>query len=142
GYTGSPRWSPDSQRIAFDSNADGNWQIYVVNAHGGRPQRMTRSAANDARPTWSHDGNWIYFVSNRSGDAQPWQVWKIPAGGGDAVQVTRLGGYNAFESKDGKTIYYTKSQSNVAPLWRVPAEGGEERQVIDSVALHAFTVAR
>jgi Tol biopolymer transport system component/predicted Ser/Thr protein kinase len=142
GFTGSPRWSPDSQRIVFDSNGDGNWQIYLVSAHGGRPQRMTKSAANDARPSWSHDGNWIYFGSNRSGGTQPWQVWKIPVGGGEAVQVTRHGGYNAFESKDGKMIYYTKSQSNLSPLWKVPAEGGEENPVIDSVTLHAFTVTR
>jgi len=134
GFSASARWSPDGQRIAFDSNVTGTYQIYVVSAHGGRPQRMTRSAANDARPSWSHDGNWIYFESNRTG----WQIWKIPAGGGEAVQVTRQGGYNPLESKDGKTIYYTKSESAPGPLWKVPAEGGDESQVLDSVNGRVF----
>jgi Tol biopolymer transport system component len=62
GHSGSPRWSPDSQRIVIDSvAADGNWQLFMANAHGGRPQRMTKNPANDMRPSWSQDGKWIYF---------------------------------------------------------------------------------
>ena len=133
GRSGSPRWSPDSQRIAFDSNVDGNWQIYTVSAHGGRPQRVTKGAANDVRPSWSQDGKWVYFSSNRSGGGQSWQIWKMPAGGGEARQVTKDGGYNPFESKDGKTIYYLKRNVDLGPLWKVPAEGGEESQVADGV---------
>ena len=41
-------------------------------------------------PSWSRDGKWIYFASDRSGE---YQVWKMPAGGGEAVQLTRKGGY-------------------------------------------------
>jgi len=37
-----------------------------------------------------------------------WQVWKMPAGGGSAVQVTSRGGALAFETRDGKFIYYSK----------------------------------
>jgi hypothetical protein len=58
----------------------------------------------------------------------------VPAGGGEALQVTRQGGYNPFASKDGKTIYYTKTDSDRAPLWEVPVEGGDESQVLDSVS--------
>lgn len=41
------------------------------------------------------DGRWVYFCSNRTGDDQ---VWKMPATGGDAVQMTREGGRAAQES--------------------------------------------
>src|SRR2546422_4241172 len=37
-------------------------------------------------PTWSRDGKWIYFSSNRTGS---WQIWKVPSVGGSAIQVTR-----------------------------------------------------
>jgi Tol biopolymer transport system component len=60
-------------------------------------------------------------------------VWKVPAAGREAVQVTRHGGYNPSESMDGKTIFYTRIDSPSAPLWKMPAEGGEESQVLDSV---------
>jgi Tol biopolymer transport system component len=138
GRSGSPRWSPDGQRIAFDSNVVGHWQIYVVSAQGGRPERMTKSAANDVRPSWSRDGKWIYFGSTRSGVSQ---VWKMPSGGGPAEQVTRNGGQTAFESPVSPTIYYTNG-SNPSPLWKVPAEKGEESQVADSVTNSQFAVSR
>ena len=63
------------------------------------------------------------------------QVWKIPveeeAGEGrSAVQVTRHGGFAAFESPDGKYVYYAKSRDPENAIWRVSAEGGEEAPVI------------
>ncbi|HVF28978.1 MAG TPA: hypothetical protein VM943_12100, partial [Pyrinomonadaceae bacterium] len=66
-----------------------------------------------------------YFNSNRSG---PRQIWKVPAGGGQAVQVTQQGGFEAFESPDGKLLYYTKGRGP-GGIWQVPVAGGEERQV-------------
>jgi hypothetical protein len=72
-------------------------------------------------------------------------VWKIPAGGGEPVQVTRQvtrnGGYNPFESEDGKTIYYTGSGSP-SPLWKVAADGGGETQLVDSVSFQNFAATR
>jgi tricorn protease-like protein len=142
GRSGSPRWSPDGRQIAFDSNVEGSWQIYTISAQGGRPRRMTRSSANNNTPSWSHDGNWIYFASDRTGGSPAWQIWKIPAGGGEPVQVTRLGGYSPFESHDGTTIYHPKSHGISAPLWKVPAAGGEESQVLDSVYPAAYAATR
>jgi WD40 repeat protein len=79
------------------------------------------------RPSWSQDGRWIYFGSNRSGD---WQIWKEPAQGGAVVQVTKAkGAEEAFESLDGKFVYYAKV--GAPGIWKVPVAGGEETQVID-----------
>jgi WD40-like Beta Propeller Repeat len=79
------------------------------------------------RPSWSQDGRSIYFGSNRSGD---WQIWKQPAQGGSAVQVTKTkDAREAFESLDGKSVYYAKS--NVPGIWKVPVSGGEETRVHD-----------
>jgi hypothetical protein len=57
-------------------------------------------------------------------------VWKLPSEGGPAVQVTKKGGREAFESPDGKSVYYHKR--DVPGIWRVPVEGGEEAQVLDA----------
>jgi Tol biopolymer transport system component len=59
------------------------------------------SPTNEVKPSWSHDGKWIYFSSSRTGAVE---IWKIPAAGGEPIQVTRDGGYVAFESLDGKTL--------------------------------------
>ncbi|MBI1790198.1 MAG: serine/threonine-protein kinase [Acidobacteria bacterium] len=85
---------------------------------------------------WSAGGRWIYFGSNRGGD---WQVWKVPAEGGAAVQVTRHGGREAFESVDGKILYYTK-QTPAAGIWRVAPGGGEETQAIDRGAQGGWAI--
>ncbi len=126
-WAGSPHWSPDGRQIAFDCQANGDWNIYVASAEGGPPRRLTTDAADDNIPSWSRDGQWIYFASRRSGD---YQLWKMPAQGGGAVQLTRHGGLAAFESTDGRFVYYTKERFN--GFWRVPIEGGEETLVCES----------
>ena len=65
----------------------------------------------------------------------------MPAGGGEAVRVTRKGGFVAFESPDGQWVYYTKSDG-ASSLWRVPRDGGEETQVLESVDGRAFAVVK
>ena len=86
--------------------------------------------------SWSRDGRWIYFASNRGGEMQ---VWKTPFPGdraeaGAAVQVTRQGGFAAFESPDGKFVYYAKGRSVENAIWRIPVGGGEETPVIERVS--------
>ena len=85
----------------------------------------------DEAPTWSRNGKWIYFPSNRSGT---FEVWKVPSEGGKAVQITKGGGYNAVESFDGKALYYLKlgkRDVEVGQIWKVPCEAGEETMVLD-----------
>jgi len=134
--TGCPRWSPDGARIVFDSNALGTFDVYVIDATGGRPRRLTDHPADDAVASWSRDGRSIYFVSNRT---KTWEIWKMPADGGEAIQVTRNGGYVAFESADGAFLYYAK-RGEEGKLWRIPVRGGEETQVLDAVEGMGFAV--
>jgi len=135
---GSPRWSPDSRWIAFDSPVAGKFGIGIIGADGHAPRRLTSGASNDVRPSWSSDGRWVYFGSNRGGD---WQVWKAPADGGPAVQVTKGGGYEAFESRDGKFVYYSKFWPATG-IWRVATEGGGETPVLDKGAASIWALTR
>jgi Tol biopolymer transport system component len=128
--TGTPRWSPDGRWIAFDSRscapgADGNPDIYLISADGRQPARLTTDPAEDVAPSWSRDGRWIYFGSNRGGSMQ---IWKMPAAGGQPTQVTEQGGFEGFESFDGKSLYYTKGRA-IPGLWRIPTAGGKEEFV-------------
>jgi Tol biopolymer transport system component len=123
--TGSPRWSPDGTRIACDARPDGQPDIFVVDAATGQMTRITTESSEDVVPSWSNDGKWIYFASNRTGSMQ---VWKSPSSGGAAQQVTREGGFATRESADAKYLYYAKGRT-LPGLWRVPVEGGTEEQV-------------
>jgi Tol biopolymer transport system component len=139
---GTPHWSPDSHWLALDSRAEGSPEIYVVAADGGKPRRITDHPSNNILPSWSHDGLWIYFTSDRSGR---YEVWKVAGDGGEPVQVTRSGGYRTSESPDGKYLYYTKfSPGYFSPgLFRMPAQGGEETQILEGpVEMHFGMAAK
>jgi hypothetical protein len=88
--------------------------------------RFPDDTSDDAVASWSHDGHWIYFASNRSGK---WQVWKRTVDGGEPVQVTKNGGFAALEARNGRSIYYTKFDAG--GIWEVPVEGGQEVKVVD-----------
>jgi WD40-like Beta Propeller Repeat len=53
----APVWSPDRHRIAFQSNRDGNWEIYVMRADGSGVRRLTDDDAEDGEPSWSANGH-------------------------------------------------------------------------------------
>ena len=96
------------------------------------PKHLTNDPGEELEPTWSRDGQWIYFGSKRTGE---WQVWKMPSKGGDAVQVTKNGGFYALESLDRKYLYYAKSVDPARGLWRVSIDGGEEKEMAPSLFL-------
>lgn len=93
----------------------------VVQSHNGIPQTLAEGVAS-----FSHDGKWVYFASARLGT---WQVWKVPATGGSAVQLTQYGGHAALESLDGKSVFYAKNPMSEPEVWRVPVNGGEETRL-------------
>ena len=127
--TGTPRWSPDGRQISCDSRPGSHPNIYILNADSGPVRRLPNETSDDGVASWSHDGRWLYFASNRSGK---WQVWKRTVDGGQSVPVTKNGGFAALESRDGKSIYYTKF--NEEGIWEVPVEGGQEIKLVDEPA--------
>jgi Tol biopolymer transport system component/DNA-binding winged helix-turn-helix (wHTH) protein len=124
-HTGTPRWSPDSQWLAFTSRPEGNDDIFLANLRRDAPRRMTTNGSDDTAPSWSRDGQWIYFGSDRTGQ---FEVWKAPIDGQPPVQVTRNGGFAGFESHDGRVLFYTKR--NAPGLWQMPVGGGPEVLVL------------
>jgi hypothetical protein len=107
----------------------------LINAEGGLSRPLTQETSDNLNPSWSRDGKWIYFTSNRSGK---WQIWKMRTGGGEPLQVTKQGGFVAFESADGKFIYYAKTSSDL-DIWRMQLDGGQESPVSPRIHLHQWT---
>ena len=59
--------APDGKRIAFTSNRDGNYEIYLMNIDGGGLRNLTAHPANDSAAAWSPDGKKLAFISSRGG---------------------------------------------------------------------------
>jgi Tol biopolymer transport system component len=98
---------------------------------------LTRGPAASFGAAWSRDGRSIYFTSNRSGRHE---VWRMPASGGEAEQVTREGGASPDVSPDGRWLYYLK-ETPTPSLWRRPLGGGAEAQVAPSIYRYNFAPA-
>lgn len=119
----SPRWSPDGRLIAFFHVSEGNADIYTMTPEGSSIRRLTTDRSHEEGASWSKDGSWLYFCSNRSG---AFEVWKLSATDpARLIQVTRSGGAWPLESPDGRYLYFSKGPD----VWRMPANGGEEIRV-------------
>lgn len=132
GRAGTPRWSPDSQWIAFDSDGRfGRSGIFLVSADGGTIRALVEDDSNNSVPSWSRDGRFIYFASNQGTHwgSEDNEIWKVAVAGGQPVQITRHGGFSGFESADGQTLYFAKSRYENPEIWCVPVNGGTESRV-------------
>jgi eukaryotic-like serine/threonine-protein kinase len=136
-WQGSPRWSPDGERVAFDLQGDdGHQDIWTVAVKGGAPRRLTTNPGDEATPTWSQDGRYVYFSSQREGARE---VWRIPTDGGPEERVTHHGaGFHPRESIDGRSLYFVREEK----LYEHSLATGAERQ-LPTACLHGgiFDVA-
>jgi Tol biopolymer transport system component len=86
----------------------------------GTVLRLTTEAADDTTPSYSRDGQWVYFTSLRTGRPE---IWKLPAGGGKAVQLTwGDGGWVPMESARGDALYYCHELPEKG-IWKLPFGG-------------------
>ncbi len=106
----------------------------------GKTRRLTINPADDESPSWSQDGKWIYFHSNRNGERR---IWKMPAAGGEAIAVTNEGGSSPLESPDGRDVYFLRGEGDSQSLWKTPVDGGGKTiQVLDSVYRGNYAVVK
>ena len=104
GVNGAPAFSPDGRKLVVTlSDADGNLDIYTLDIATREARRITTHRAIDTEGSWSPDGRYIYFTSDRSGGPQ---IYRVSANGGSAERVTFEGSYNARPrvSPDGKKL--------------------------------------
>lgn len=92
GINGAPAFSPNGRYLAMTLSRTGNPEVFVRDLTTGATRQLTNHWAIDTEPAWSPDGRTIYWTSDRGGKPQ---IYRVPAEGGTAERVTRMGEYNA-----------------------------------------------
>jgi Tol biopolymer transport system component len=130
-----PSWTPDGQYIVFESNRDGNFDLFRVPSAGGVAERLTDAPEDERFPEVSPDGTRIAFsrLSFNSYGQMVGNIYVMPiSGGGPWTQVstsTYSGDFDwhAAWSRDGSTIYFSRRKATDYWDWVVmqaPAAGG------------------
>ncbi len=146
GYEMFPHFSPDGSQIAFTAQYDGNTEVYIMPAEGGKPERLTYTATlgrddvtdrmgpNNIVMGWTPDGNNVIFRSRmRSFNSFVGQLFKAPIDGGlpEQIEVPR-GGWNDFIN-DGEQMVYNRVFREFR-TWKYYRGG-----MADDLWLHDFT---
>ena len=135
-----PRWSPDGTQIAFTRDMDRTQrqttsEVFIMNADGTDPQRLTHNTVIDGYPSWAPDGNRIAFASGRTGD---WEVFVIDLATRAVTQITGIreaaGSASPDWSPDGTRIAFERflRRPGIAPktIYVMSAEGQHPRPAL------------
>jgi Tol biopolymer transport system component len=123
--------------IAFAGNRDGNSEIYVMNADGSNPIRLTNSVTRDQFPVLSPDGKRILWHTNRDGN---FEIYSMNADGSDPVNLTNAPGLpnapaddtNADWSPNGKSIAFSSTRDGNTEIYVMDADGSNQTRLTDS----------
>ncbi len=130
-----PSWSPDGQRIAFQSYGDGNWEIYVMNADGSGRTRLTDNPASDDGPSWSPTGQKIVFFSDRDGNRE---IYMMSADGSGQTRLTDDPAPDLYPSwsPNGRSIAFASGRDEFGThnIYVMNADGSGQTRLTDTAA--------
>lgn len=124
-YECSPIWSPDSKQIAFASDRNGNFDLFIMSADGGAARRLTTHSASEIPSTFTTDGNYILFSASIQDPANSalfptsamTELYKVPVTGGRTEQVLGTPAEMVCFDKSGKTFLY-QDRKGFEDEWR------------------------
>jgi dipeptidyl aminopeptidase/acylaminoacyl peptidase len=119
---------PDGSQIVFQTNRDGNTEIYKMNADGTGQTNLTNNVAADANADWSPDGTRIIWDSARTGNRE---IWSMDPFGGNLVQLTSFSGEDsgARWSPDGSQIAFQRNVNGNFDIFVMNADGSNVRNL-------------
>ena len=139
-----PRASPVENQIIYESNADGNLELYLLNLDGlnlaeitpaaVEPKRITYNETDDGSPAFFPDGKRIVFVSSRN-DVNQLYTMDIDGQNEKHFNPNRYDCYNPTVSPDGQTIAYVSARDGDMEIYLINANGKNERRITGEIGV-------
>jgi Tol biopolymer transport system component len=109
------RLSPDGKWLVYDSDLNGNADLFIVPSEGGTPRQLTDDRSDDLNPDWSADGTLVAFHSFRTGNRD---VFTVNADGTGLAQVTTdsLSDWYAIWGPDNNTLAYSHAEGGALTI--------------------------
>lgn len=127
----NPAISPDGQTVAFASNRNGYWDIYLLALTSGSVTRLTDTLEYEAAPAWSPDGNWLAYEAyiNKNLEIKI-QALNNPA---DTVLLTNhpAADFSPAWSADGRRITFVSNRSGEDEIWLADLDKSEAQRFQD-----------
>lgn len=135
-----PTWSPDGTRIAFDSERDGNRNIYVVNDDGSGLTRLTDDPVNEADPDWSIDDKIAFAATGVGGSSD---IFVMNADGSGRTNLTNHAGSDTDPawSPDGTLIAFRSDRDGTAQIYVMNADGTGPTNITGNLDVFDFAPA-
>lgn len=138
-----PTVSPDGTRITFVSSRSGNIELWTMNLDGTDPLQLTQSEGIEGRPQYTPDGKWIIYDVTSADDKST--MWKIPANGGQAVQMASKISWRPAISPDGKWVasrFKDNVDDRAYKLVKLPTDGTSTAEAVTAPAVSASSLFR
>ena len=148
----NPVWSADSKQIAFASNRNGNFDIFIMSVEGGKATRLTFHSGNEIPSDFSPDSKNVLFKASIQDNAENagfptrylYELYKVPSAGGRIVQVLTTPADQAKYLNDGKRIIYQDSKSPES-YWRKHQKNSSSKNIRlynPETGKHTFVIQR
>ena len=121
GSSAYPMPSPDGRWIAFQSNVDGDYEIYLTDINGGQLRQLTSNTAWDRLAAWSPAADWIVYSADTRGD-QTFDIFQLRTVGGEPQLAYSNGWRNSHAriSPDGRYLVFTSGPAvRDASTWEI-----------------------
>lgn len=125
----APALNPERTRLAFASDRDGDWDLYVMDLKSGEAKQVTNSLQYDSSPSWSPDGQWLAFETYQNENLE---IAVVNVDTGEIVPLTQhpASDHSPAWAPDGRNVAFISNRGGNSDVWLANLDlAGDERYI-------------